>query len=118
MVSIVCSIRCISKDETWHIILLTLLYLLLYLFIDDEVTLFTFKIFHLGEFTQPPHWNYLPGDIAYIDFADTNDFGIDVLEEMVKQVGYDVDIIFYFHYKDPNLSLDYGLRSLTVDGDF
>ncbi|MFS7964923.1 hypothetical protein Hanom_Chr08g00756061 [Helianthus anomalus] len=85
--------------------------------LSDEVTLFTLKIFYGCEFTQLPDRNYLPGDIAYIEFADTNDFGIDVLEEMVKQIGYDVDMVFYYHFKDPN-SLDDGLRNLFVDNDF
>ncbi|MFS7996491.1 hypothetical protein Hanom_Chr12g01130581 [Helianthus anomalus] len=68
------------------------------------------KIFHGDEFTQVPDRNYFPSDITYIDFADTNDFGIDMLEEMVKQVGYDADMVFYYRFKDSNLSLDNGLE--------
>ncbi|MFS7891635.1 hypothetical protein Hanom_Chr00s000348g01638241 [Helianthus anomalus] len=65
-----------------------------------------------------PSRKYLHGSIAFIDSVELDDFGVDVLEEMVKCVGYDCDMVFYFHYTIPNMSLDEGLRNLIADHDF
>ncbi|MFS7942522.1 hypothetical protein Hanom_Chr06g00489341 [Helianthus anomalus] len=42
---------------------------------------------------------------------------MDILEEMVKQLGYFVDMVFYFHYKIPYVCLNLGLNSLSSDSD-
>ncbi|KAM0042533.1 hypothetical protein Hdeb2414_s0010g00330901 [Helianthus debilis subsp. tardiflorus] len=43
---------------------------------------------------------------------------MDVLEEMVKQLGYSVDMVFYFHYKIPYVCLHLGSKSLSTESDF
>ncbi|MFS7978033.1 hypothetical protein Hanom_Chr10g00910911 [Helianthus anomalus] len=36
---------------------------------------------------------------------------------MIKKIGYDDGIFFYIHYKEPYMSLDFGLRTLKCDVD-
>ncbi|MFS7999437.1 hypothetical protein Hanom_Chr12g01166141 [Helianthus anomalus] len=40
---------------------------------------------------------------------------MDVLEDMIKKLGYDDGIVYYLHFKEPNVSLDFGLRTLRCD---
>ncbi|MFS7920742.1 hypothetical protein Hanom_Chr03g00228331 [Helianthus anomalus] len=73
---------------------------------------------HGGMFIDPPSRRYMHAQESFIDSADIDDLRMEVLEEMVKAVSYDGDMVFYFHYKVPNLRLDIGLRPLTMDINF
>ncbi|MFS7988564.1 hypothetical protein Hanom_Chr11g01036341 [Helianthus anomalus] len=84
----------------------------------DEPSKFSLIVFHSGEFTDIPCRSYVCGKYNFIDSADINDFGMDIAEEMVKQLGYSVYMVFYFHYKIPYVCLDLGLKSLSSDSDF
>ncbi|MFS7905289.1 hypothetical protein Hanom_Chr01g00045951 [Helianthus anomalus] len=85
---------------------------------NDEPTKFSIKVYHGGEFSDNPCRSYVGGKYNFIDCLDIDDFGIDVLEEMVKQIGYSVDMVFYFHFKIPYVCLDLGLKCLASDSDF
>ncbi|MFS7998312.1 hypothetical protein Hanom_Chr12g01152211 [Helianthus anomalus] len=85
---------------------------------DDETSKFSLKVYHNGEFSNNPCRAYVGGKYIYIDYVDIDNFGMDVLEEMVKQLGYSVDMVFYIHYKIPHVCLDLDLKSLSSDNDF
>ncbi|XP_022040793.1 uncharacterized protein LOC110943349 [Helianthus annuus] len=53
----------------------------------------------------------------YIDHVDFRVLNTDVLEEMVKKLGYNDGLFFSIHYKEPYCSLDFGLRTLKCDVD-
>ncbi|KAL8211022.1 hypothetical protein R6Q57_005459 [Mikania cordata] len=80
-------------------------------FYSNDPTKFSLKGFHGGEFTEYPGRSYEHEKINIIDNADIEDFGMDVLEEMVKAIGYPYDMI-------PYMSLDLGLKPLAEDVDF
>ncbi|MFS7933801.1 hypothetical protein Hanom_Chr04g00384081 [Helianthus anomalus] len=72
-------------------------------------TFCSLKIHHGGKFTENSSREFVNGKINFIGSVDTNQVEIDVLEEMLKQIGYDCDMVFYFHFKEPYLCLDFGL---------
>ncbi|MFS7908764.1 hypothetical protein Hanom_Chr01g00086921 [Helianthus anomalus] len=47
-----------------------------------------------------------------------DDFGINVLEEMVKHLGYTCYMVFYFHFKVLSLCMNLGLKKLGNYNDF
>ncbi|MFS7900014.1 hypothetical protein Hanom_Chr00s090382g01798641 [Helianthus anomalus] len=85
---------------------------------DDEHSKFSLKVCHNGEFTKSPGLSYVGGKFNFIDCVDIDDFGMVVLEEMVKQLGYYVDMVSYFHYKISYVCLDLGLKSMSSNCDF
>ncbi|KAL8268324.1 hypothetical protein R6Q59_002122 [Mikania micrantha] len=87
-------------------------------FAANDPTKFSLKVCHGGEFTEYPGRSYEHEKINIIDNADIEDFGMDVLEEMVKTIGYPCDMVFYFYFKIPYMSLDLGLKPLVEDVDF
>ncbi|MFS7912502.1 hypothetical protein Hanom_Chr02g00130681 [Helianthus anomalus] len=42
---------------------------------------------------------------------------MDVLEDMIKKIVYDFGLVFYIHFKEPYVCLDFGLRTLRCDND-
>ncbi|KAK1433714.1 hypothetical protein QVD17_10629 [Tagetes erecta] len=78
----------------------------------NEDTMFSIKMFHGGEFINCPGRKYV-GKFDYIDMVSTEDFGQDVLVEILKSLGYPVEMVYYFHFKLPDLDLDKGLRVLA-----
>ncbi|MFS7906071.1 hypothetical protein Hanom_Chr01g00055051 [Helianthus anomalus] len=41
----------------------------------------------------------------------------DVLDQIIKDIEYDIDDVFYYFTKNPHVCLNFGLRQLSVDGD-
>ncbi|KAJ0433503.1 hypothetical protein HanIR_Chr17g0871041 [Helianthus annuus] len=60
---------------------------------------------------------YVNRKTNFIESVDIDQLEMDVLEEILKQIGYDCDMIFYFHFKEAYLFLDFGLRMLSNDND-
>ncbi|KAJ0569446.1 putative MULE transposase domain-containing protein [Helianthus annuus] len=83
----------------------------------DEPRVFSVKINHGGEFTDYPGREYVNGKVSYIDWVEFDKFSVDVLREMLKDIGYSVDDVFNFFVKDPNVCLDFGLRHFTDDDE-
>ncbi|KAL8260566.1 hypothetical protein R6Q59_028519 [Mikania micrantha] len=84
----------------------------------DTPTFFTLKIFHGGQFTKSPDMEYKNGKTTFIDTVDYEDFGSDVLNEMLYKIEYHTDMIFYYFFKIPYVCLDLGLNVLNSDSDF
>ncbi|KAI3818709.1 hypothetical protein L1987_12524 [Smallanthus sonchifolius] len=80
--------------------------------------MFTLKFFHGGQFSNHPGIEYVNGKITFIDNVDIDGFGMGMLEEMVKGLGYPSDMVFYYHFKIPRVCLDLGLKCLSNDSDF
>ncbi|MFS7937429.1 hypothetical protein Hanom_Chr05g00427411 [Helianthus anomalus] len=55
---------------------------------DDEPTKLIIKVYHGGGFNDNPCRSYMRGKYNFIDCADVDDFGMDALEKMIKQIGY------------------------------
>ncbi|MFS7938122.1 hypothetical protein Hanom_Chr05g00435721 [Helianthus anomalus] len=82
---------------------------------DDEPTKFSIKVYHGGEFSDSSCRSYVGGKYNFIDCADIDDFGMDILEEMVKLIGYSIGMVFYFHFKIMYVCLDLGLKCFAHD---
>ncbi|MFS8005077.1 hypothetical protein Hanom_Chr13g01233211 [Helianthus anomalus] len=82
---------------------------------SDTDRQFTIRVHHGGYFVDNPSREYLDGKINFIDHVDFRVLNMDVLEEMIKKLGYDDGIVFYIHYREPYVSLDFGLRTLKCD---
>ncbi|XP_076934266.1 uncharacterized protein LOC143600472 [Bidens hawaiensis] len=89
-----------------------------FLYSDTTRTMFTMKIFHGGEFSKYPGRAYKGGKVSYVDNVEVDKFDKDELGEIVRSVGYPCDMVLYFHYKEPCLCLDLGIKPLCDNGDF
>ncbi|KAK1424571.1 hypothetical protein QVD17_19904 [Tagetes erecta] len=70
---------------------------------------------HPGECRMGSHGCYRcgkGGKFDYIDMISTDDLGQDVLVEMLKSLGYQIEMVYYFNFKLP---LDKGLRHLEQE---
>nr|KAJ0210119.1 hypothetical protein LSAT_V11C400224430 [Lactuca sativa] len=78
---------------------------------------FTLKIHHGGFFSKFPGRKYVEGRLAFYDFVDTDLFSVHDLNDMIREIGYSADDTMYYHYRIPNLDLDFGLKALGNDQD-
>ena len=86
-------------------------------FSDGHDNFFTLKIHHGGFFSKFPGRKYVEGRLAFYDFVDTDLFSVHDLNDMIREIGYFVDDTMYYHYRIPNLDLDFGLKALGNDQD-
>nr|KAJ0218607.1 hypothetical protein LSAT_V11C300154240 [Lactuca sativa] len=86
-------------------------------FSDGHGNFFTLKIHHGGFFTKFPGRKYIERRLAFFDFVDTDLFSVHDLNDMIREIGYSKDDIVYYHYRIPNLDLDFGLKALGNDQD-
>ncbi|MFS7982653.1 hypothetical protein Hanom_Chr10g00965341 [Helianthus anomalus] len=75
--------------------------------VTDMPTFCSQKVHHGGQFTENPYRECVNGKTNFIDHLE-----MDVLEEMLKQIGYSCDMVFYFHFMEPYLCLDFGLVTM------
>ncbi|MFS7961407.1 hypothetical protein Hanom_Chr08g00714641 [Helianthus anomalus] len=74
-------------------------------------------VYHGGEFSDYPGNECLNGKITYVDNLNTKRLKFDVLDQIMKDIEYDIDDVVYYFTKNPHVCLDFGLRHLSVDGD-
>ncbi|PWA36674.1 hypothetical protein CTI12_AA597560 [Artemisia annua] len=79
--------------------------------------MFTLQIHHNGEFTSPPGRRYLFGDIDWFDRVYYDIFSMDLLGEMLEDLGYTDRTLVFTHFRIPGESLDDGLLPLMSDKD-
>ncbi|CAI9292028.1 unnamed protein product [Lactuca saligna] len=84
---------------------------------DGHENFFTLKIHHGGSFTKFPGRNYVEGRLSFFDFVDTGLFSVHDLNDMIHEIGYSKDDTMYYHYRIPNLDLDFVLKALGNDQD-
>ncbi|PWA82807.1 hypothetical protein CTI12_AA175090 [Artemisia annua] len=80
-------------------------------------TIFTFQIHHNGEFTSTPGRRYLFGDTDWFDGVHCDIFSMDLLGEMLEDLGYTDRTLLFTHFRIPDESLDDGLLPLKSDED-
>ncbi|KAL8228758.1 hypothetical protein R6Q57_013658 [Mikania cordata] len=54
----------------------------------------------------------------FVDNVDYEDFGSEVLNEMMHMIEYPTNTVFYYFFKIPYVCLDLGLNVWSSDGDF
>ncbi|CAI9303756.1 unnamed protein product [Lactuca saligna] len=86
-------------------------------FSNGHENIFTLKIHHGGFFTKFPGRKYVEERLAFFDFVDTDLFSVHDLNDMIREIGYSADDTMYYHYRIPNLDLDFGLKALGNDQD-
>nr|KAJ0222777.1 hypothetical protein LSAT_V11C200063570 [Lactuca sativa] len=86
-------------------------------FSDDHDNFFTLKIHHGGFFTKFLGRKYVEGRLGFFDFVDTDLFSVHDLNDMIHEIGYSTDDTMYYHYRIPNLDLDFRLKGLVNDQD-
>ncbi|CAI9269081.1 unnamed protein product [Lactuca saligna] len=86
-------------------------------FSDGHDNFFTLKIHHGGFFTKFPGRKYIEGRLSFFDFVDTDLFSVHDLNDMIREIGYSKDDTMYYHYRIPNLDLDFRLKALGNDQD-
>ncbi|MFS7931034.1 hypothetical protein Hanom_Chr04g00351221 [Helianthus anomalus] len=75
------------------------------------------RVDHGGNIVDNQCREYVDEKVSYIDHFVIRVLNMDVLEDMVKKLGYDDGIVFYIHFKEPYVSLDFGLRTVRCDMD-
>ncbi|KAI3678918.1 hypothetical protein L6452_38222 [Arctium lappa] len=83
----------------------------------DYPTLITLKIYHGGVFTTCPGREYINGTYQYVDLVDTEEFSVQELRDMMKEIGIRDDASTVCHFKIPFKDLDFGLHALRNDLD-
>ena len=68
-------------------------------------------------FTKKPGRAYISGKTQYVDLVDTDEFSVHELDTMLTEIGYNDQVPMYYHFKIPDLDLDYGLKPLGNDED-
>ncbi|GJT60279.1 retrotransposon protein, putative, ty1-copia subclass, partial [Tanacetum coccineum] len=79
-------------------------------------TVFCLKINHGGAFTKPLKIRYKGGEVNWIDNIDSDDYSVNEVSDMMKNIGYD-NVAMEYYLKEPNTELDKGLRKLATDSD-
>ena len=74
------------------------------------------KINHGGAFTSPPKIRYKGGKVNWIDTIDSDEFSVNEVHEMMKELRYK-NVCMEYYCKEPNHELDNGLRKLATDKD-
>ncbi|CAI9280922.1 unnamed protein product [Lactuca saligna] len=72
-------------------------------------------IHHGGFFTELLGRKYVEGKLAFFDVIDTDLFSVHGLNDMICEIGYYADETMYYHYRIPNLDLNFGLKALGND---
>nr|GEY42777.1 transposase, mutator type [Tanacetum cinerariifolium] len=71
----------------------------------------------MRRFTDDPNKKYVKGDIAFVDMIDNARFKLDLLNLVLKCLGYENDDEVLFYYQIPLKSLDTGLKPLVSESD-
>ncbi|PWA70834.1 hypothetical protein CTI12_AA285380 [Artemisia annua] len=79
--------------------------------------MFTLQIHHNGEFTSTPGRRYLFGDTDWFDGVHYDVFSMDLLGEMLENLGYTDRTLLFTHFRIPDESLDDGLLPLKSEED-
>ncbi|PWA97306.1 hypothetical protein CTI12_AA030120 [Artemisia annua] len=79
--------------------------------------MFTLQIHHNGEFTSTPGRRYLFGDTDWFDGVHCDVFSMDLLGEMLEDLGYTDRTLVFTHFRIPDESLDDGLLPLKSEED-
>ncbi|PWA52915.1 transposase, MuDR [Artemisia annua] len=79
--------------------------------------MFTLQIHHYGEFTSTPRRRYLFGDTNWFDGVHCDVFSMDLLGEMLEDLGYTDRTLVFTHFRIPDESLDDGLLPLKSEED-
>ncbi|KAL8227069.1 hypothetical protein R6Q57_016901 [Mikania cordata] len=74
----------------------------------NNPTLFSIKIHHGGIFTKFPDRTYTEGQVMYVDLMNRDEFSVHEINSIVKELGYSVKKIMFYHYKIPNQDLNFG----------
>ncbi|PWA44826.1 hypothetical protein CTI12_AA523050 [Artemisia annua] len=79
--------------------------------------MFTLQIYHNGEFTSTSGRRYLFGDTDWCDGVHCDVLSMDLLGEMLEDLGYTDRTLLFTQFRIPDESLDDGLLSLNSDED-
>ncbi|XP_076926126.1 uncharacterized protein LOC143589176 [Bidens hawaiensis] len=85
---------------------------------NNDNNLFTFNIFHGGEFSQFPGRAYEGGRSVFIDNVEVGKIGKGDLVDMARNLGYPPNEVLYFHYRELNVCMDWGIHPLCDKFDF
>ena len=85
--------------------------------IDLNEKVFSLQIHHNGEFTSKPGRRYLFGDTDWFDGIHSDVFSMELLGEMLEDLGYSDSTLMFTHFRIPGESLDDGLLPLKSDED-
>lgn len=72
-------------------------------------TISQLKIHYSDIFTKPPERKYINDAALYIYGMDTDLFSIHELDDMVRELRYQTEKSFYYHFCIPEYPLDFGL---------
>jgi hypothetical protein len=84
---------------------------------DLNEKVFSLQIHHNGEFTSKPGRRYLFGDKYWFDGIHSDVFSMELLGEMLEDLGYSDSTLMFTHFRIPGESLDDGLLPLKSDED-
>jgi hypothetical protein len=85
--------------------------------VENHPNIFSLKVYHGGRFTKTPGRRYVKGRVNFVDMIDSDEFSVHEVNSMIEVIGYTGNEVIYYHYKVPDLELDYGLRALGNDSD-
>ncbi|KAK9048149.1 hypothetical protein SSX86_032888 [Deinandra increscens subsp. villosa] len=83
----------------------------------NEPSIFTFKIFHGGQFIENPGRKYTMGKVDFVDMIDADEFSVHELDLMIQMLGHPKHDLIYYYFKIPSEDLNLGLRPLGNDKD-
>nr|XP_043632998.1 uncharacterized protein LOC122604166 [Erigeron canadensis] len=81
---------------------------------DDYEGLLSLNVHYGGKFIINPKRQYVDGKVDSFDFIDVEEFSLNDINEIMKEIGYKHGICYY-HYLVPKSNLDDGLRALIYD---
>ncbi|KAL8244114.1 hypothetical protein R6Q59_010372 [Mikania micrantha] len=64
-------------------------------FYGENSNIFSLKFNHGGIFRKVPGRKYVSGKVNYIDKADSDNFSMHELNEMIQELGYTKDVFMY-----------------------
>lgn len=84
---------------------------------DEEeygCSLFTVKMRHGGRIEGDKYKSYVGAEVDYFDLCDGDRMSMHEINDMVKECGYNKDVILYY-YLDPRSDINNGLKELQTD---
>ncbi|GJZ32874.1 mutator type transposase [Tanacetum coccineum] len=71
--------------------------------LTTQESLFSLKVNYAGFFTKSPGRSYVNGDFSFFDCIDINEFSVHELNDMVKKIGNDEDVLDRMSENDANV---------------